>query len=304
MFLRKLDRQIRTGTSGRIFLLEAYTAAYSFTASAFHSDRPALAEEPMALVRLAIPALTVLTVFLLRNGWSWRSERGQLAPILDVGLAFGLVLVSQVALTACLPALALPRWHPTQGSWAGWLFLTELRTLFPPRTARLPDPGFAIARHIYLDEVRWQAEELQRAQRRTRLRIYCIAAVVFTACGSGLAWTGPTTVRIGAALISAGALYAVWLVWRGDSPRPPTNRDCFEAHREFCQGELSRQSTLLRRIRASYIGLSIPGLLLVLSGQVVYVYVILMYAFLAAELLHREILRLQQERSFMAEAAF
>ncbi len=61
-------RKIRENTDPRIFLLEAWTVFYSFAAAASRSDWPSsLPEDPAALVRMAIPAVTVLAVLLLRN---------------------------------------------------------------------------------------------------------------------------------------------------------------------------------------------------------------------------------------------
>jgi len=44
----------------KIFMLEVYTAVYSFTAAAFHTDKPVIAEDPLALVKLALPVFTVV----------------------------------------------------------------------------------------------------------------------------------------------------------------------------------------------------------------------------------------------------
>jgi hypothetical protein len=290
-----LGDRVRGTTDTRIFLLEVYTVIYSFTASAFHSDRPSVAADPAALVRLAIPAIIVLTVLILRNAWTGNEERPQLASTIDVSLAFGLVVLSQAALWAYFPALVLPRWRPTQGSWAGWLFLTELRTLFPPQSSVSRQAALATGQPMYLDEIRWRAEELQREIRRRNTWVYSTAAAILGFFGTCFAKSGVTTARIGSALIMAGTLYALWQVWNAGSPRTIPTGDCFQPYREFCRGGIHRQRALLRRVRYIYLGLLIPGLLLVLAGSMVYAYVVLMYVLLIAELLRRAIVRLQQE---------
>jgi len=287
---------VRSTSAVRIVLLEAYTVVYSFTAAAFHTDRPSVVEDPVAIVKLAIPAITVLAVLLLRNAWAGNEERSQLASTVDVSLAFGLVVLLQAGLWAYFPALVLPRWRPTQGSWAAWLFLTELRTMFPPHSSlRQTSPTTKLP--MYLEEIRWRAEELQRELRRRNRWLYFVAAAILTVFGACFAQTGVATARIGSALIIAGTLYIVWQLWNGSTPPSVPAGEGFDLYRDFCRSELDRQCKLLRRIRYSYVGLLIPGLLLVLAGSMVYVYVMVMYVFLIAELIHRVIVRLQQEQS-------
>src|ERR1035438_7699250 len=96
--IRALGGQVRSTTAVRIVLLEAYTVVYSFTASAFHTDRPSVVEDPVAIVKLAIPSITVLAVLLLRNAWAGNEERPQLASTIDVTPAFwaGASLASRI----------------------------------------------------------------------------------------------------------------------------------------------------------------------------------------------------------------
>ncbi len=277
--IRALSGRMRRNTEPRIFLLEAYTVVYSFTASAFYTDRPSAIEDPMGLLRLAVPALAVLAVLLLRNAWAGDGERAQVASTIDVTLAFGLAVFLEAILSAHFPALVLPRWRPTQGSWAGWLFLAELRMLFPPRSRHLRQPLSAMGQPMYLEEIRWRAEELRRDLRRRNLWIYSIAAAILALFGVGVAQTRTATARTGSVLIVAGTVYIIWRVWTSGSPRSEPIGSNFNLYRDFCRSELDRQRKLLRRIRYSYIGLLIPGLLLVLAGSMVYVYVILMLCF-------------------------
>jgi len=293
--IQAFGREVRSTTGLRIFLLEAYTVIYSFTASAFHTDKPSIFEDPLAIVKLAIPVAIVLAVLLLRNAWSGGSARPQLASTIDVGLAFGLAVLSQAALWAWFPSLVLPRWRPTQGAWAAWLFLTELRTMFPPHS-NMPEPLVAAKQPMYLEEIRWRAEELLREFRLRNKWAYFVAAAILSVFGACFARTSVATARTGSALILAGTLYIVLELWTG-ATRPIPAGDSFAPYRDFCRSELDRQSAQLRRIRRAYLGMLMPGLLLVLAGSMVYLYVILMYVFLIAELMHRAIVRLQQEHS-------
>lgn len=168
--------------------------------------------------------------------------------------------------------------------------------MFPPHSSlRQISPTTKLP--MYLEEIRWRAEELQRELRRRNRWVYFVAAAILTVFGACFAQTGVATARIGSAIIIAGTLYIVWQLWNGGAPRSVPAGKGFDLYRDFCRSELDRQCTLLRRIRYSYVGLLIPGLLLVLAGSMVYVYVIVMYVFLIAELIHRVIVRLQQEQS-------
>jgi hypothetical protein len=238
----------------------------------------------------------VLAVLLLRNAWAGKEERRQLASTIDVSLAFGLVILLQAALWAHFPALVLPRWRPTQGSWAAWLFLTELRTMFPPHSS-LRQTSSTTEVPMYLEEIRWRAEELQRELRRRNRWIYLAAAAILMVFGACLARTGVAAARMGSAFIIAGTLYIVWQLWNGGAARSVPAGKGFDLYRDFCRSELDRQCKLLRRIQYAYVGLLVPGLLLVLAGSVVYAYVMVMYVLLIAELIHRAIVRHQEEQS-------
>ena len=290
--------QLRRNTEIRVFLLEAYTVIYSFTASAFHTDRPSVFEDPLALVKIAIPASIVLTVLLVRNAWADSEGRSQLASTVDVSLAFGLVVLAQMALWAYLPALVLPRWRPTQGSWAAWLFLTELRTLFPPGSGIPGNFRRDLKQPMYLDEIRWRAEEIGREIRRRNMWVYGTAAAVSGLCVVCFALATTAHVRIGAAVIIVGTLCVVRQVRCGRADAP--GGADFELYREFCRSELERQRGAVKRIRYWYVGALIPGLLLVLWGSFVYAYVVLMYVLLGAELIYRVTVRLQQEHDEVA----
>jgi hypothetical protein len=295
-------RAVCRNTDARIFLLESCAVVYSFTASAFHTDTPSVTEDPLAILKLAIPTVVVLSVLMLRNAWTGDSERSQLASTVDVSLAFGLVALSQMELWRHFPALVLPRWRPTQGSWAAWLVLTELRTLFPPRSAALrraePETGLRMC----WEEIHWKAQELGRVRLRNNVWIRVVAAAAVVGCGACFLLTGKANVRFGAALIIAGALYAAWQGGSlGSSLTVPAGHD-FEQYSHFCLHELDRQRRLLSRLRYTLIGSLIPGLMLFLAGSVVYAYVLLLHVLVATELFYRAALHLRREHGEIAFA--
>ena len=115
----------------RILLLEAAILIYSFTAAAFHSDRPSVADDPWGLLRLAIPVAAGLLGLLLRDVYTER-PRAPHSTVIDVMVAFGFALATQAALSIFKPDLALPRWAPTQGCLLGLSLLAASRALFPP----------------------------------------------------------------------------------------------------------------------------------------------------------------------------
>jgi hypothetical protein len=158
--MRAIVSRIRENTRPRIFLLEAATVLYSFTASAFRSDWPSLRDDPAGLLRLAIPAVIVLIVLLFRDAYTVPGQRSQLAPAIDVIIAFAFARVSQTVFAAIAPELALPRWAPTQGTFVGWMFLAGLRAFFPPgpNAPKHTAPGPL----LLLEEVQYRAHEFEK----------------------------------------------------------------------------------------------------------------------------------------------
>jgi hypothetical protein len=180
-------------TEPRILLLEAAILVYSFTAVAFHSDRPSIAGDPWGLARLAIPVLAALSGLLLRNRYT-EQPRAPHSTVIDVAVAFGFALAAQAALSAFKPDLALPRWAPTQGGLLGMILLAISRSLFPPGTTALA-VGFP-------KSARW---------------FYLAAAAVFGLFALHPLFTGGARLRVAAAILLAGSVYLVCLIQRPDS---------------------------------------------------------------------------------------
>jgi hypothetical protein len=286
--------RIRNHTDFRIFLLQAYVVFYAFAAAASRSDSPSsFLEDPWAFLRMAIPAVAVLIVLLLRNAWSDPEQPTPLAVTLDVTAALGFAILSQQLLALLDPSLALPRWRATQGSAVGWFFLMGLRSGFPPH-AKVPMPVGQVTK-MRLDEVQWKAGEFER-EIRLRNRIgYLAAAAVIALFTFAFIRTNWPAARIGAGLVIAGTLCMIWQVLRAGSPGTVPQDAGFKAYCELCRRELERQRVLLRRVRFWYIGSVIPGVVLLLLGSRFYEYFVLMPLFLLGELTHRAINRLECE---------
>ncbi len=77
-------------TPARAQLLEAAVLVYAFTAAAFHSDHPSIADEPAALIRLAIPVTAAWAGLRLRDAFSDPANRAPQAAAMDVMAALGL----------------------------------------------------------------------------------------------------------------------------------------------------------------------------------------------------------------------
>ena len=243
-----------------MFLLQAFAVCYSFTAAAFRSDFPSVADDPWALLRLAIPATVVCLILLLRNGLVTAEPRGPHAAAIDLAIALGGAVLSQLALAQIAPELTLPRWAPTQGAFVSWLFLVGVRAFFPPGQNHDAPP-------ITLDSLRWNAE-------RRRMFGYGAAAVVITACGTHMLLSSSLRARFGSALIIAGALYVALALQRRGLP----------ASDAVFALELQREADLHWRFWYWWFGSLVPGCLLIISGSAVYAYFVLLYVLLAAEI--------------------
>jgi hypothetical protein len=278
--MRAIVSRIRENTRPRIFLLEAATVLYSFTASAFRSDWPSLRDDPAGLLRLAIPAAIVLIVLLLRDAYTVPEQRNQLAPAIDVIIAFALALVSQMVLAAVAPELVLPRWAPTQGTFVGWMFLAGLRAFFPPGpdTPTHTVPGSP----LFLEEVQYKAHEFEKDIRRRNRIAYIVGAAVFTGFAVDFLVTNNPRVRVGSALIIAGALYVLFEIRRRGLPERVPREGSLVEYDAVYRTELQRQCALLHRVWYWYFGSLLPGCLLPLLGSFVYPYVWLLCIFLFA----------------------
>jgi hypothetical protein len=167
----------------RILLLEAAILIYSFTAAAFHSDRPSVADDPWGLLRLAIPVAAGLLGLLLRDVYTER-PRAPHSTVIDVMVAFGFALATQAALSIFKPDLALPRWAPTQGGLLGMILLAASRALFPPGQTGSPVS--------FPKGTKW---------------VYLAAAAAIALFAIHPLFTGVPRVRAASAILIAGSLY-------------------------------------------------------------------------------------------------
>lgn len=122
--------RIREKTDPRAFLLQTLVLIYSFTAAAFRSNPPSVSDDPMALVRLAVPVIAALWGLLLRDAYTDPERRLPHTSAVDVSVAFGLAFSSQLILSVFRPELTLSRWAPTQGGFVGIALLAACRALF------------------------------------------------------------------------------------------------------------------------------------------------------------------------------
>lgn len=282
--------RIRRNTDGRIFLLQAWAVFYSFAAAASRTDSPSsMLADPWAFLRMAIPAVAVLVVLLLRNGYADPEKRTPTAAVVDVGISLAFAILSEQVLAAFAPSLALPRSRATQGFAVAWFFLTALRAGFPPRSKVLADPETSLR----IEEVRWQAEESARQMRQWSIRGYLAASVVLVFFALAFVLTNAPRVRAASGFIITGALYSLWQLHKSGWPDViPADAD-FNMYRDFRSRVLESQRTLLQRVWYWYLGAIIPAVLLLLIGSQFYGYFVLMYVFLIAELMHRAIRRRQ-----------
>lgn len=101
--------------------------------------------EDSGLLRLAIPPAWVLFGVIIDDAYSVPEKRSLLKQMRGPVLGLGFAYLSQVALSADNPALALPQRVMFFGSATGLLFSIGLRYLFPPvvdRPAGAGGPAF------------------------------------------------------------------------------------------------------------------------------------------------------------------
>jgi hypothetical protein len=278
--------RIRENTKPRIFLLEAFAICYSFTAAAFRSNPPSLRDDPWGLLRLAIPALTALLVFLLRNAYADPERRTQYASALDVAIALAMAALSQFVLAKIAPELVLPHWAPTQGAMVGWWFLTITRSVFPPGPAipgRVALGSSASLKEVRCEEIRWKAQEFERTIRRRNIVGYAAGAAISAVFAVPLFVPSIPRARAGSALILAGVAYLMFEIRRGGLPEAVPEEGGLCVYGDVYRRELERQSAWLRRVWYWYFISLIPGCLLLLLGSRVYGYVVLLPILLIAE---------------------
>jgi hypothetical protein len=262
----------------RVFVLVALAVIYSFTAAAFDSDWPSISSDPRGLARLALPAATVLIVFLLRDAYADPLNRRPAAAAVDAISAYGLVFFLQMILSALRPELALPRWAPTQGGLVGFWIVVACRSLFQPRADRLQRAG-----PLSAEEILWKSAELgtKGAHRTGGYLAFCALLSVLAL------WAVPTggpIARAGWCLILTGNLVLIYLILKQHFTPSGGLRGGFDA---AYRRDLRRQHAVLQGAGYWYYGALLPGVLLLLKGSFVYLYWLPLVVLIAAELNHR-----------------
>ncbi|HEY6340969.1 MAG TPA: hypothetical protein VIY49_05720 [Bryobacteraceae bacterium] len=261
----------------RVFVLEALAVIYSFTAAAFDSDWPSISSAPGGLVRLALPAATVLIVFWLRDAYADPLNRRPSAAAVDAISAYGLVFVLQMILSALRPELALPRWAPTQGGLVGFWIVVACRSLFQPRADRLPKAGLLSA-----EEIRWKSEELARKGGH-RTGGYLAFCALLSILALWAVPTGGLVARAGWCLILTGNLVLIYRILKQHFTPFGGLGGGFDAYRR----NLRRPHAVLQGAGYWFYGALLPGVLLLLKGSFVYVYWFPLVVLIAAELNRR-----------------
>lgn len=129
--------RIRRVTDMRVLLMEASALYFSFMSAAWKLEGIAFLHEERSFLRLAIP--TVVTLLVLITGDSYSDPgfpKSPLRPILEAIVGVGSAFLSEVALEAANPTLALPRLVMLSGSTMGIVLVSALRIVFPRNTNR------------------------------------------------------------------------------------------------------------------------------------------------------------------------
>jgi hypothetical protein len=204
---------------------------------------------PSLFLRAAIPALVILTTFVLRDvyrGLSSSATRRAAGDAVAVALA---AAASQVVLAVVRPELLLNRWGVLTGT------LTCLALIAGRSAGRHwtgPREAVAAGAALSLDELRGEMQQTEQAARRTRL-VESGAGLLVVAGGLGGTWLAPQAVaRIGFALMAAGAAFVIVYLHRHALKPMPMDLG-FEASRVVLRDALLRGERLLRTIWLWYL---------------------------------------------------
>jgi hypothetical protein len=204
-----------------------------------------------------------------------------MASALDVGLAGAAAFLTQVVLAIVKPELALTHWAPTQGGIAGWAFIASTRAIFPPGPKNWSDAVYGEA--VFLEDIRWKAQEFEIGVRLRNMNIYVAAALVALAGAIILLRAHTPQGRYGSALMIAGVAYMIYQVFRSGLPKTMPHDLSVFFYSDFYRQELERQVKFLNRVRYWIFGSLLPASLLLMAGSRVYGYVYLLCIFELAE---------------------
>jgi hypothetical protein len=270
--------QIRKTTQLRVALLEIFVVFYAFAAGA---------ADPSAFTRIAIPSIVIALVLLFRNASSDSKERAPAAPLVDIALSFGAVIVSQAVLALVRPEFLLPPYRFTRGALIAWGFLAVLRAWFPHRFKA--SRAVEAQTPVTMEQLRWNAVEFESKVRQWSSRGNLLAATAIGLFTLSLPVAGERNVQIASGIFIVGAAYVAWIIRKRGTPAAAPLGGDWKHYTQYCREELHRQSVLLNRLWHCYFGALIPGTLLLLQGATLYGYFVLAYVLLLGELNYRAI---------------
>jgi hypothetical protein len=131
-----LVSRIRRTADPQVLLMQAFGLYLSFLGAAWFKDG-ALLREQWGLVRLAIPAAMALLGVMLADAYAKPGALSALKRVQGPVLGLGLAFLSQGALSASSPDLAVPSWIMFYGGAMSLLLACAVRMLFPPVTNQL-----------------------------------------------------------------------------------------------------------------------------------------------------------------------
>jgi Flp pilus assembly protein TadB len=118
-----------------------------------------------------------------------------------------------------------------------------------------------------LEEIRTRAAKFHSQIRWRNLREYVASAFVVAIFGFYI-WLFPAPLmRIGSALIIAGALYTAWQLRKRSAAAPPPAEASAITWTDYHRHELERQRDALSSIWKWYLGPFVPGVVVFLAGE-------------------------------------
>lgn len=216
---------------------------------------------PGLWLNAVIPALAVLTAFLLRDAYQDLSLSPTRRAIGDGVAAAVCAMATQAVLAVVRPELLLTRWGVLTGS-VTCLALIAGRLAGPGAHTR---PSLAAGTALSLEELRGEMRQTERAARVTR-RVESAAGLLVIGAGiAGTVWAPQITAKVGFALMAAGAGFVI-LYMRRHALRPLPMDLGFDASRSALRDALVRGERLLRSVWLWYLLPLMIGPLVLIVG--------------------------------------
>ena len=124
--------RIRRTTDYQLLLIEAFAIYLSFLAGAWYFEEKSFLYQHSGFARLALPTFIAVIAMLVGNAYFEPVTKSRISPILQSTVSLTLAFLGQALIFDSRAGLNVPLGVMLFGSGTSVLFLSILRTLFPP----------------------------------------------------------------------------------------------------------------------------------------------------------------------------